>query len=415
MPGNSLLTIDMITREAVRLFKNSNLFIMNIDTQYDPAYAVDGAKIGDNLRIRLPNDYVVTDGPALQMQSTTEQYTNLTIDNYKTVGIPFTSKERTLDIDDYAERFMAPIINNMAGEVAATVMTKAALNVCNYIANVDAAGNTGVAATGNIINPNQETFVTANAILDNNSADQMTRRAVLDPMTDARLASSMAGLLNPATEISAMFRTGMVKSGLGYERWFRDQTVVAHTAGTFSAGGTVNGGDQTGLTITVNAITGTLKKGDIITIEGVKAVNRVTKRSQERLRQFVLTADAANGATTLSIYPAITPAVDGNSQQYQTVDSSPLDGAQVVLATKASEVYMRSMAYVQKAITLGSADLVMVRGAVVECSRAKYDGISMRILTDYLTGTDQLVTRVDTIFGSLTTRPEWCCIIAGKI
>jgi len=59
MAGNSLLTIDMITAEAVRLFKNSNLFIMNMDTQYDPAFAVDGAKIGSTLRIRLPNDYML--------------------------------------------------------------------------------------------------------------------------------------------------------------------------------------------------------------------------------------------------------------------------------------------------------------------------------------------------------------------
>src|SRR4051794_40432927 len=99
MAGNVLLTIDMITAEAVRLFKNSNLFIMNMDTQYDPAYANDGAKIGNTLRIRLPNDYVVTDGPAMQLQDTNEQYTTLTISSQKNVAIPFTTAERTLSID----------------------------------------------------------------------------------------------------------------------------------------------------------------------------------------------------------------------------------------------------------------------------------------------------------------------------
>lgn len=33
--SNSLLTINMITREAVRLWKNSNAFLQNIDMQYD--------------------------------------------------------------------------------------------------------------------------------------------------------------------------------------------------------------------------------------------------------------------------------------------------------------------------------------------------------------------------------------------
>lgn len=53
----NLLTIDMTTREAVRLV-NSNKFIADIDKQYGDEFAVAGAKIGSRLRIRLPNDYV---------------------------------------------------------------------------------------------------------------------------------------------------------------------------------------------------------------------------------------------------------------------------------------------------------------------------------------------------------------------
>src|SRR5690606_21579901 len=109
MPGNTLLTIDMITSEAVRLFKNSNLFIMNMDTQYDPAFAVDGAKIGSTLRIRLPNDYIVTEGPAMQLQNTTEQYTTLTVDTQYNVAVPFTTAERTMSIDNYSEIILAPM------------------------------------------------------------------------------------------------------------------------------------------------------------------------------------------------------------------------------------------------------------------------------------------------------------------
>lgn len=419
--ANQLLTIDMITREAVRLFKNSNLFIQNIDTQYDSAFAIDGARIGSSLRIRLPNDYVVSEGPALQMQNTNEQYTTLTIDTYLTIGVPFTSAERTLDIDDYSERVMAPIINNIAGKCAQRVMTKAAKNAANLVANRN--GNpalNAVSAAGAIIPPTSETFLLANANLDDNSADQMTRRVVNDPTTDARTTVSLQGLLNPVSEISQQFRSGMMKSGLGYEKWFRDQTVVKHTTGTFSAGGTINGADQTtspsGGNITVAAITGTLKQGDIITIEGVNAVNYVTKESLGTLRQFVVTADVATGATTIPIFPGLIPGnADGTDSQYQTVDVSPDDGAQVSLVTQSGEVYRRSLAYVQKAITMATADLVIPRKAVEEAARANYDGISMRMLTDYLPATDQLVTRTDLLFGSLTTRPQWVCAVADKI
>ncbi len=405
MPGNTLLTIDMITREAVRLFKNSNLFIMNMDTQYDGSFAIDGAKIGQILRIRLPNDYVVTDGPAMSLQSTTEQYTTLEVTSQKNVAVPFTSAERTMSIDDYSEIIMAPMINNLAGKVASTVMLASEGGVCNFVSNVDGAGN--------IISPTSEQFLQANAVLDDNSADGMTRRVVNDPTTDARTTVSLQGLLNPATEISAQFRTGMMKSGLGYERWFRDQTVIKHTSGTFSAG-TVVGADQTGTSLTVTT-TGTFTAGDIIAIAGVNGVNRVTKQDQGTLRQFVVTAAYAGGAGTITIYPALTPQSGGADVQYQTVVSSPANGATITMASKSGEVYRKSIAYAQKAITMATADLVLPRKAVEEAARAQYDGISMRVLTDYLPNSDQLATRVDVLFGQRYIRPEWCCVVADKV
>jgi len=424
MPGNSLLTIDMITAEAVRLFKNSNLFIMNMDTQYDPAFAVDGAKIGSTLRIRLPNDYVVTDGPAMQLQNTTEQFVTLSVTSQKNVAVPFLSQERTMSIDNYSEIVIAPMINNLAGKVASTVMLASEGGVCNFVSNVNAAAAlNAVSATGQIISPTSEQFLLANATLDDNSADPMTRRVVNDPTTDARTTVSLQGLFNPTPEISQQFRTGMMKSGLGYERWFRDQTVIKHTAGTFSAGGTVAGGNQTtassGGSITVNAITGTLKKGDFVTFDGVNAVNMVTKQTLGTLRQFVVTADVITGATSIPIFPGLVPSATGVAggpdQQYQTVDASPINGAQMRLLCQSGEVFRKSIAYVQKAVTLATADLVMPRKAVEEAARAEYDGISIRILTDYLPGSDQLATRTDVLFGQLYIRPQWLCVVADKV
>lgn len=301
--ANTYLTIDMITAEAVMLFKNSNLFIMNMDTQYDDQFARDGAKIGDTLRIRLPSDFIVTDGPAMQLQDNTQQYTTLTVSSQKNVATPYTTAERTMSIDRYSELVVAPMVNALCGKVASTIMRGAEGGVCNLVSNTDGAGN--------IISPTMDQFTGANAVLDDQGASMLDRRCVNDPTTDARTVSSLAGLLNPVSEISAQFRSGMMKSGLGYDRFFRDQTVIKHTTGTYNNAGTVNGGNQTtgtgGGNITVNAITGTLKKGDIITFAGVNAVNRVTKESLGTLRQFVVTDDVANGAVTIPIYPELIP------------------------------------------------------------------------------------------------------------
>jgi hypothetical protein len=77
--ANTLLTRLEITRKAIRLFTNSNAFIKSMPRQYDNQYAVSGAKIGATLKVRLPNDYTVTDGPGLSLQDTAEQQTTLTV------------------------------------------------------------------------------------------------------------------------------------------------------------------------------------------------------------------------------------------------------------------------------------------------------------------------------------------------
>lgn len=413
--ANTYLTIDMITAEAVMLFKNSNLFIMNMDTQYDDQFARDGAKIGSTLRIRLPSDFVVTDGPAMQLQDNTQQFTTLTVSSQKNVATPYTTAERTMSIERYSELVIAPMVNALCGKVAQTIMNGSEGGVCNLVANTDGSGA--------IISPTMDQFTGANAVLDDQGASMMDRRCVNDPTTDARTVGSLAGLLNPVTEISAQFRSGMMKSGLGYDRFFRDQTVIKHTTGTFSAGGTATPGGQStstsGGNLLVAAITGTFRKGDIVTIDGVNAVNRVTKQSLGTLRQFVITADVATTATSLPLYPGIIGPVGGlvggADQQYQTVDALPLLGAQVRLVTPASSVYRKSLAYTQKAVTMASADLVMPKKAVEEAARTSYDGVSMRMLTDYLPSTDQLATRLDVLFGFKYIRPEWLCVVADRI
>ncbi len=174
---------------------------------------------------------------------------------------------------------------------------------------------------------------------------------------------------------------------------------------------------MTGGAITLNAITGTLKAGDIITFAGVNSVNRITKRTNGTLQQFVVTADVATSGTSVSIYPGLIPpdSATGANVQYQTVTASPINGAAMKLVTQSSEVYRKTLAYTQKAVTMATADLVMPSKAVQEAARAVYDGISCRMLTPYLPNSDQLATRMDVLWGVKYIRPEWLCIVADKV
>lgn len=406
--ANTLLTINMITREAVRLWKNSNAFLQNVDMQYDDSFAVSGAKIGSSLRIRLPNDFTVATGPALDVQDTSEQQTTLVLATQKHVDVAFSLADRTLSLDDYSRRVLAPMVNNLAGAVAVDIMSGSEGGICNLVANQD--------VNFNILSPIQSTYLRAGATLRNNSSPVANWKIVNSPDTEASVVASLAGLLNPAPEISRQYVTGRMYDALGFI-WMADQTVITHTDGALAQGSaTVNGANQTGLSLTVNALAAGLNVGDIITIAGVHAVNRITKQSYGRLRQFVVTANVASGATSIPIYPAIIPAQAGVAVQYQTVDVSPANGAAVnpALSLPASTSYTKNFAYAPEAVTLATADLEMPRN-VHEAAREEFDGVSMRMVTDYFIGTDQLITRLDVLYGYLWIRPEWACVVADQV
>ncbi len=402
--ANSILTISMITREAIELFVNSNAFIKNIDRQFDDEFGRSGTKIGSQLRIRLPNDFVVVSGPGISVQDTAEQQTVLTMSTQQHIDVSFTQADLLLSLDDFSERILLPMMNNLAGNVAQTIMTNTEGAISNIQANLDAAGN--------IQTPNAGTYLQARARLNDNSAPMPARKVINDPWTEARVVQSLAGLLNPASAISEQYYEGVMYRALGFT-WFMDQTIIKHTVGTFSSG-TVNGANQTGTTLTVNAITGTLVAGDLITIAGVNAVNRVTKQTTGTLRQFVVTSAVASSGTSITIYPSLIPASGGLQVQYQTVTASPANGAAIALYTLASVTFRRNFAYAPQMITMATGDLP-IPANLQQSARHRYDNVSMRSLTQYQIGTDQEITRLDVLFGSLSPRPEWGCIVPDII
>jgi len=414
--ANTLLTINLITREAVRLWKNANAFVQHVDMQYDDSFAKTGAKIGQSLRIRLPNDFTVRTGPAAQVQDTAEQSTTLVLATQKGVDVSFNTVDRTLSLDDFSRRVLAPMVNNLAGAVAADVMSGVdsggtnGAGICNYVQNSD--GN------GNLISPVAQTWLQAGAYLKQNSAPMDSWKFILDPITESRTVASLSGLFNPQVKISEQYESGMMaKNTLGGD-WYMDQTVLQHTGGTYNGLGTVSGANQTGLSITINTNvgSGTTLIGDIVTFAGVHMVNRITKQASSQLRQFVVTSAVTWGTTTtIGIYPALIPAVGGNAVQYQTVDVSPANSAGIVQVNPASTAYRKNFLFAPEAVTMATADLVMPTKGVEEAAREEFDGIAMRMLTAYVPGTDQLITRLDVLYGYLWVRPEWACAVADII
>ena len=202
----------------------------------------------------------------------------------------------------------------------------------------------------------------------------------------------------------------MVGRTAGFGEIYENTLIPTHTTGTAAAtsGYLVNGGSQTGSTLTVDTGTTTFLVGDVITIAGVYRVHPETKVSTSELQQFVVTANSGTSATSLAISPAIV-----TSGGAQNVSGSPADNAAISKIGGNGTVYKPSLAFHENAFTFATADLVMPQG-VDFSAREVYDGISMRIVRQYAISTDTMPCRIDVLYGYKTIRPQIACQILSN-
>ena len=115
--ANTILTPTAVTREALRVLHQKLNFVGSITRDYDDSFAKSGAKIGDSLKIRLPNQYVVRSGATLSAQDTTETSVTLQVATQKGVDLNFTSTDLTLSLDDFSKRIIDPAMSVLAANI----------------------------------------------------------------------------------------------------------------------------------------------------------------------------------------------------------------------------------------------------------------------------------------------------------
>jgi hypothetical protein len=391
----------MITRKALEILENNLVLTRNVNRQYDNSYAVEGAKIGTTLRIRLPDRALVTDGAALQVQDDNEQFTTLTVANQKHIGVNFTTAEMTMQLDDFAERVLKPRISQLAASIDA--------DVANSFQNIyQAVGTPGTTPSTTAV------LLAAQQKLNEAAAVMSPRYVTVNPAANAALIEGMKGLFNPVSTISAQFKNGMFGEGiLGFNELNMSQSIKQFTTGSRTGAHTVTTTISAQGTSAI-AITGTgtqvIKKGDVFTVANVYAVNPQTRESTGSLQQFVATADAtaAAGAYTVNVSPAIYT----SSNALATVDSFPQAGAAVTFLGAASTQYPQNLVYHKDAIAFATADLLMPQG-VDMASRQVHNGISMRVVRQYDINNDRMPCRIDVLYGYSVIRPQMAVRLWG--
>jgi hypothetical protein len=386
----------MITRKALEILENNLVITRNVNRQYDDSFAVEGAKIGSTLRIRLPDRALVTDGAALQVQDDNEQFTTLTVSSQKHIGVNFTSAELTMQLDDFAERVLKPRISQLASSVDADVA-----NAYKYIGN--SVGTPGTTPATSLV------LLQAQQKLNENAAVMSPRYATVNPAANAGLVEGLKGLFNPTDVISRQFKNGMMgENVLGFEEVNMSQSIKQFTTGSRTATGGTTSAAVTTEGATTIAITGaganaTIKTGDVFTVADCYAVNPQTRESTGSLFQFVAAADVtlngsgAGNVTVAAMYSA--------SNALATVDVLPQTSKAVVFVGTASTQYPQNLVYHKDAITFATADLLLPQG-VDMAARAVHNGISLRVVRQYDINNDRLPCRVDVLYGYSTIRPQ---------
>jgi len=398
--SNSILTIDMITRKALEILENNLVLTRNVNRQYDDSFAVEGAKIGSTLRIRLPDRALVTDGAALQVQDDNEQFTTLTVASQKHIGVNFTSAELTMQLDDFAERVLKPRISQLASSIDADVA-----NAYKYIGN--SVGTPGTTPSTSLV------LLQAQQKLNENAAVMSPRYATVNPAANAGLVEGMKGLFNPTDTISKQFKNGMMGTGvLGFDEVNMSQSIKQHTTGTRAATGTVTAAAVTSegastLTLTVGSGE-TIAVGDVFTIADCYAVNPQTRESTGSLFQFVaLSSSTATTTATVTVAP-----IYSANNALATVNALPGNNKAVVFVGAASSQYAQNLVYHKDSITFATADLLLPQG-VDMAARAVHNGISLRVVRQYDINNDRMPCRIDVLYGYNTIRPQMGCRIWG--
>jgi len=386
----------MITREALRILHQKLNFVGNINRQYDDSFAQEGAKIGSNLRIRLPVQYTTNTGATLQVQNTVEAETTLSISTQRHVGMRFTAQELTLSLDDFSKRIIDPAMAVLASAIEADALSMHR-DIYQSVNNI-----------GSPIGFRQ-VLLGRKRLDDSLAPDDDTRIALLNTQDNVDLVDALKGLFQSSNDIKEQYRKGLMGTTAGFSFYQNTLMPVQSTGTSASATGyTVSGAGQTGSSIAVAAGANTFAVGDIVTFAGCNEVHPETKADTGRLQQFVITATYGGGAGNLSISPAIV-----TSGGRQNVSSSPTNGGAVVKVGGASAIYRPSLVFHPDAFTFATADLVMPRG-VDMAARSVQDGISMRLVRQYDINEDRMPCRIDVLYGFRTIRPELACRVLSN-
>jgi hypothetical protein len=278
--------------------------------------------VGSSVQIPLPQSWLVTSGLGYQEQGINNMMTTLNLDQIRGIHFGWDSYERLVKMNrsekELEEKFLRPAGFQLAQQVDSDAANWAA----NWTNNV--VGTLGTDSTTiDFALAAEETLFTQACPAEG------TKHLCISPGLMRSYVKNNVTQFNPASEISRMFRKGVLGTAAGFE-WYRSMSLVSHTCGTAPTGGvTVVGAGQSGAALVVTGTAGqTINPGDKFNIAAVNAVNPRTRvKTAQGLKQFTYCGGEPWILTGGNDTIPISPAIFGPGSQYQNVDALPANAA----------------------------------------------------------------------------------------
>ncbi len=416
--ANTLLTIDMITKEALRLAHEKATFIGTINRQFDDSFGTSSGKIGDTLRIRYPSQYTRRTGSRIMdVQDSVQQSTALVVATQDGVDMRFNSRELALDLDSFSQLYLEPAMASLISNIDSDVLqgcTKSTFNWATNISPLKDLNVSNMSAISSLTAPGN-----ARTRLNQALAPKADRRLQVDSGTMAAMVTGAAAYFNPSNAISEQYREGLVaRTAMAdyyeNERIFSMATVssVLNSSWRISTFVSTNGVQSFGASTTQLT-----PVGQVFTLSNstnaIMDVHPETKVPFAAAKQFTVVSTVFAGTTTLSFAPPIYwTGPRQNVGGVFTVSTLQLSSLTINLAGTTTLSFPTGLMYHKDAYTFATAELPLMSDSE-KCVRKTYDGISLRVWQAPDIRNDELLTRIDILYGYAAIRPEWGCRIIG--
>jgi hypothetical protein len=387
MSTNSLITPEIITREALRLLENNFVILQTVSRAQED----DFRKIGDELFVRKPNRFTSSSGATTTTQDVEEAWQRVQVVTQENVSWEFSTRDLTLTVEQYSERYIRPAVSAICHTIEQSVhdLYKKAFHSSQPAAGITAQPTTFVDLGNNKV------------LLTDHAAPYGDRSSMLSSAACLNLSNLIAGGTAAGMHVGVdgkvvaaqeEAKIGKFAGFMNYESQF----IARHTTGVL--GGTVLVDDAGTIEVTyavaksntdadlswtstlhvdgcATDVAGWALEGDVFTIDSVYSLNPATGVSTGQLQQFVVRADAtsASSETDLVISPPIIIA-----GPHATVDSAPANNAAVTFIATASAVHSQNLCYHKDAISFGMIPMEMP-DSVVWGNTQTDNGMSIRV------------------------------------